>query len=123
MIIGSSVPLKSVVMTQMVHSRISLRSWKRFCSSCRLDHKLITGLVHHPLVNYIHLLLNIFLFNSRGNYQSALWPSQTSLLWGCSQLNYFLQCILIWFCQRRSSERKGHHQASFVEIRSTLAFA
>ena len=68
MTFGSSVPLKSAVMTQMVHSRTFLRSWKRFCFGCRPDHRLITGLVHHPLVSYIHLLLNIFHFNSRGSY-------------------------------------------------------
>ena len=63
MTIGSGVPLKSTVMTQMVHSRTSLRSWKRFCSGCRPDHRLITGLVQHPLVSYILLLLlNICLF-------------------------------------------------------------
>ena len=68
MTIGSGVPLTSAVMTQMVHSRTSLQSWKRFCSDFRPDHRLITRLVHYPLVNYIHPLLNIFLFNSRGSY-------------------------------------------------------
>ena len=67
MTIGSGVPLKSAVMTQMVHSMTSLRSWKRFCFGCKPAHRLITGLVHHPLVGYILILLNICLFNSRGN--------------------------------------------------------
>ena len=80
MTIGSSVPLKSAVMTQMVHSRTSLRSWKRFCSGFRPDHRLITGLVHYPLVSYIHLLLNIFLFNSKGSHHQ---------LFGLHKLHFF----------------------------------
>ena len=80
MTIGSGVPLKSAVMTQMLHSRTSLRSWKRFCSGCKLDHRLIMGLVQHLLVNYILLLLNICLFNSRDNY---------SQLFGLHKLHFF----------------------------------
>ena len=68
MIIGLGVPLKSAVMTHMVCSRTSLRSLKRFCSGFKPDHRLITGLVQHPLVSYILLLLNICLFNSRCNF-------------------------------------------------------
>ena len=45
MTIGSSVSLKSTMMTHMVRSRPSLQSWKRFCFDFRPDHKLITGLV------------------------------------------------------------------------------
>ena len=68
MTIGTGVLLKSVVMTQMVHSRTSLRWWKRFCSGCKPDHRLITGLVQHPLVSYIFLLLTLCLLHNRGNY-------------------------------------------------------
>ena len=68
MTIGLGVPLKSVVMTQMVHSMTSLWSWKRFCSGCKPDHRLITGLVQHLLVSYILLLLTLCLLHNRGNY-------------------------------------------------------
>ena len=75
MTIGSGVPLKSAVMTHMVRSRTSLRSWKRFCSGFKLDHRLITGLVQHPLVSHILLLLN-----SKGNYNR---------LFGLHKLHFF----------------------------------
>ena len=80
MTIRSGVPLKPAVMTHMVRSRTSLRSWKRFCSSFKPDHRLIMGLVQHSLVSYILLFLNIFLFNSRGNYN---W------LFGIHKLHFF----------------------------------
>ena len=80
MTIGSGVPLKSAVMMHMVHSRTSLRSWKRFCSSCRLDHKLITRIVQHPLVSHILLLLTLCLLHNRGNYN---W------LFGLHKLHFF----------------------------------
>ena len=48
----------------------------------------------------------------QGKLQLALSPSQTSLLWRYSQLNYFLLCILIMFSQRRVFDERGHHQAS-----------
>ena len=80
MTIGSGVPLKSAVMTHMVHSRTSLRSWKRFCSGCRLDHKLITRLVQHPLVSHILLLLTLCLLHNRGNYNR---------LFGLHKLHFF----------------------------------
>ena len=57
--IGSGVPLKAAMMTHMVRSRTSLRSWKRFCSGFKPNHRLITGLVQHPLVSHILLLFNI----------------------------------------------------------------
>ena len=63
MTIRSGVLLKSAVMIQMVHSRTSLRLWKRFCSGCKPNHKLIMGLVQHPLVSYILLLLT-FVFST-----------------------------------------------------------
>ena len=63
MTIGSGVALKLAVMTQMIHSRTSLISWKRFYSSCKPDHGLITGLVQHPLVNYI-LFFSPFVFST-----------------------------------------------------------
>ena len=78
--IGSGVPLKAAMMTYMVRFRTSLRSWKRFCSGFRLDHRLITRLVQHLLISHILLLLNICLFNSRGNYNR---------LFGLHKLHFF----------------------------------
>ena len=74
------VPLKFAVMTHMVHSRTSLRSWKRFCSGCKPDHRLITGLVQHLLVSYILHLLTLCLLHNRGNYN---W------LYGLHKLHFF----------------------------------
>ena len=68
MTIGSGVPLKATVITHMIRSRTFLQSWKRFCSGFKLDHRLIMGLIQHPLVNYILLLLNICLLHRRSNY-------------------------------------------------------
>ena len=68
MTIRSGVSLKSTMMTHIVRSRPSLQSWKRFCSGFRPDHRLITGLVQHPLVNHILILLNCCHFHYRGNY-------------------------------------------------------
>ena len=80
MTIGSGVPLKSAVMTHMVRSRISLWLWKRFCYDFRPDHSLITGLVQHPLVSHILLLLTLCLLHSRGNYNR---------LFGLNKLHFF----------------------------------
>ena len=55
-----------------------------------------------------------FVFSKIGQLQPALWPSQTLLLWRYSQLNYFLLCILIRFCWKRSFEKKEHHQTSLL---------
>ena len=68
MTIRSGVPLKSAMMTHMVLSKTSLRSWKTFCSGFRPNHRLITGLVQHLMVSHILLLLNICPLHSRGNY-------------------------------------------------------
>ena len=68
MTVGSGVPLKSAVMTHMVCSRTSLRSWKRFFSSFRPNHRLITGLVQYLLVNHILLLLRLHFLSIRGSY-------------------------------------------------------
>ena len=81
MTIRSGVLLKSAVMIQMVHSRTSLRLWKRFCSGCKPNHKLIMGLVQHPLVSYILLLLNICLFNSRVNYHQLFGLHKLHFFW------------------------------------------
>ena len=78
--IGSGMPLKSAVMAHMIRSRTSLWLRKRFWSAFKPDHRLITGLVQHLLVSYILLLLNICLFNSRGNYNR---------LFGLHKLHFF----------------------------------
>ena len=80
MTMGSCVPLKSVVLTHMVHSRTTLRSWKRFCSGYIPDHRLIMGLVQNPLVSHILLLLNLCHLHSRGN---------SNWLFGLHKLHFF----------------------------------
>ena len=80
MTIGSGVHLKFAVMTHMVHSRTSFQSWTRFCSGCRLDHRLIMGLVRHPLVSYILLFLTLCLLHNKGNYNR---------LFGLHKLHFF----------------------------------
>ena len=80
MTIGSSVPLKSTVMTHMVYSRTSLWAWMRFCSDLRPDHWSVMGLILHPLVSHNLLLLNLCPLNSRGNYY---W------LFGLHKLHFF----------------------------------
>ena len=94
-----SMPLKSIVMTHMVRSRTSLWSWTRFSSGFRPAHRLITGLVQHPLISHILLPFNHRFLNNRSNFNrffslyklhffgdTAWWItssgiSQTGLVW------------------------------------------
>ena len=122
MTIGSGVRLKSAVMTHMVHFRTFLWSWKRFCSGYRPDHKLITGLVHHPLVSHILLLLTLSLLHNKSNYNRLFsFTNFTSLeiftveLLSPVYTNPVLSKKVFW--EERTSS------SFFVYTRSTLAFA
>ena len=78
--IWSGMPLKSAVMTHIVRSRTSLWSWTRLGSGFRPTHRLLTGVVQHPLVIHIPLLLHLGLLNSRTNF---------NLLFGLYKLHFF----------------------------------
>ena len=78
--IWSSMPLKSAVVTHIVRSRTSLWSWTRLGSGFRLAHRLLTGVVQHPLVIHIPLLLHLGLLSSRTNF---------NLLFGLYKLHFF----------------------------------
>ena len=78
--IWSSMPLKSAVVTHIVRSRTSLCSWTRLGSGFRPAHKLLTGVVQHPLVIHIPLLLHLGLLSSRTNF---------NLLFGLYKLHFF----------------------------------
>ena len=67
MTIRSGVPLKSSMMTNMVHSRTSLCFWRWFPFGFRPNHWLVTRLIQHSLVSHILLLLHICFLNSRDN--------------------------------------------------------
>ena len=62
------MPLKSAVMTHIVRSRTFLWSWTRLGSGFRPAHRLITGVVQHPLVIHIPFLLHLRLLSSRTNF-------------------------------------------------------
>ena len=66
--IWSGMPLKSAMMTHMVRSRTSLWSWTRLGSGFKPAHRLITGLVQHPLISHILLPFNHRFLNSRSNF-------------------------------------------------------
>ena len=78
--IWSSMPLKSAMITHIVWSRTSLWSWTGLGSRFRPAHRLITRVVHHPLVLHIPLLLNLGLFSNRANFN---W------LFGLYELHFF----------------------------------
>ena len=78
--IWPSMPLKSAMMTHIVQSRTSLWSWTRLGSRFRPAHRLITRVVHHPLVLHIPFLLNLGLLSSRANFN---W------LFGLYKLHFF----------------------------------
>ena len=68
LIIWSSMPLKSAVVTHIVWSRTSLWSWKRLGFGFRPTYRLLTGVVQHLLVIHIPLLLHLGLLSSRTNF-------------------------------------------------------
>ena len=75
-----SMPLKPTVVTHIVQSRTSLSSWMRLGSGFRPAHRLLTGVVQHPLVIHIPLLLHLGLLSSRNNF---------NLLFGLYKLHFF----------------------------------
>ena len=75
-----SMPLKSAMVTHIVRPRTSLWSWMRLGSGFRLAHRLLTGVVQHPLVIHIPLLLHLGLLSSRTNF---------NLLFGLYKLHFF----------------------------------
>ena len=81
--IWSSMPLKSAVMTHIIWSRTSLRSWTRLGSGFRPVHRLITG-IQQPFVLHIPLLLYLGLLSSRANFN---W------LFGLYKLHFFCDIV------------------------------
>ena len=75
-----SMPLKPTVVTHIVQSRTSLSSWMRLGLGFRPAHRLLTGVVQHPLVIHIPLLLHLGLLSSRNNF---------NLLFGLYKLHFF----------------------------------
>ena len=78
--IWSSMPLKSAVVTHIVWSRTFLWSRTRLGSGFRPAHRLLTGVVQHPLVIHIPFLLHLGLLSSRTNF---------NLLFGLYKLHFF----------------------------------
>ena len=75
-----SMPLNSVVVTHIVWSRTSLWSRTRLGSGFKPAHRLLMGVVQHPLVIHIPLFLHLGLFSSRTNF---------NLLFGLYKLHFF----------------------------------
>ena len=78
--IWSSMPLKCTVMTHIVRSRTTLWSRTRLGSGFRPTHRLIMGVVQHPLVLHIPLLFYLGLLSSRADFN---W------LFGLYKLHFF----------------------------------
>ena len=78
--IWSSMPLKFVVVTHIVWSRTSFWLRTRFGSGFRPAHRLLTGVVQHPLIIHIPLFLHLGLLSSRTNF---------NLLFGLYRLHFF----------------------------------
>ena len=80
LIIWSSVPLKSAVVTHISWSRTSLWLGTRLGLGFRSDHRLLIRVVHHPFVIHIPLFLHLGLFSNRTNF---------NLLFGLYKLHFF----------------------------------
>ena len=80
LIIWSSVPLKSVVVTHIVWSKTSLWSRTRLGSRFKPAHRLLMRVVQHPFVIHIPLVLHLGLLSSNTNF---------NLLFGLYKLHFF----------------------------------